>query len=226
MTFSPITQITLIWISHTAFILYFIICQPLKVRWMRLTTLIIELLSYGCVALSFIIGVIDRFAELDATTANEIGLVFLILTIGSTMAGRFLSLIQVLQLIKAIYQYLKNRRAGSKRVHPIALAEPHATFLCPTPSTDARFEAKAIGTDESSLKSNPPSISKIKELSEGSKTLLSVGRLSPELFEKGPEEKQLLEDLKEWLKSAQKVLRKNHTLNDEDNKPKKFQHII
>ena len=216
LAISPITQITLIWILHTAFILYFIMCQPLKVRWLRLMTLLIELLLYGCITLSFILGIVDRFIDLDATTANEVGLVFLFLTIGSTITGGMLSLIQALQVVRAIYQYLKNRRANNKRVHPIKLQDPQVAFLCPSPTIETRYEGKVIGVSESST---PSSSSQIKEISESSKTLSFIGKLSPEFFERGPEEKQLLEDLKEWLKSVQKVSRKRSYHFAKGNKP-------
>ena len=168
LAFSPITQITLTWILHTMFILYFIMCQPLKVRWLRLMTLLIELSSYGCITLSFILGVVDRFVDLDATTANEVGLVFLFLTIGSTITGGLLSLIQALQVVRTIYQYLKSRRANNTRVHPIKLQDPQVAFLCPSPTIETKFEGKVIGASESPT---PSSSSQIKEISESSKTL-------------------------------------------------------
>ena len=201
LTFYPLIQMILIWSLHTAFILYFILCQPLKVRWLRLMTLLLELLSYGCTTLGFIFG----FVDLDATTANEVGLVFLFLTIGSTIAGGLLSLIQALQLVWAIYKYLKNLRAA-KRVHPIPLSEPQPLHNCLTPATaEKRFEGKIIGA-ESSSRSKPPSATHIKDLSEDEKMLAALGKLSPQVFEKSAKDKQLLEELREWWNSNQSAL--------------------
>ena len=212
MAFSPMTQITLLWGLSTAFVLYLIMYQPLKVRWMRNMTLLIELLTYGCVTLAFIFGIIERCVDLDATTSDEMGFVFLILTIGSTLGGIVMSLIQVLQLIKDIYQYLKNRRANKNRVQPItltALSELQITTFCPTPTIDTRgksLEDKMIDTRVVYLKSSPPYVSKVTNRSEDDKMLASIGKLSSADFEKGAKEMQLLEDLREWWNSTRSAL--------------------
>ena len=207
MTFSPITQITLSWIIHTAFIVYFIIYQPLKVRWMRIMTLLIEALAYGCVTLAFILGIIDQCIDLDATTANEIGFIFLLLTIGSTIAGGVLSLIQIVLLIRDIYQYIKNLIARKRQVHPTPLSEIHSVASFPSPNVETReklIEGRIIESSERSFMSisSPPSMSKIKDVSEDDKIFAYLGKLSPADFEKGgTKEKQILEALREWWTS-------------------------
>lgn len=72
----PLAQISLIWVLDTMFIIYLVVYQPLKERSVRIMTLLIELLSYGCITLAFILGLIDRFIDLDSTTLGEIGFVF------------------------------------------------------------------------------------------------------------------------------------------------------
>ena len=66
------------------------------------------------------------------------GFVFLILTIASTLAGGILGLIQVLLLIKDIYQYLKNKRANQKRVQPITLPDAQSPAISLTPTIETR----------------------------------------------------------------------------------------
>ena len=166
-------------------------------------TLLIELLTYGCVTLALIFGIIEHYVELDATTSDEMGFVFIILTIASTLAGGILSLIQVLLLIKDIFQYLKTRKANQKRVKPITLPDVQSPAIR-LPNTI--FEDGLIGTSETFLKSNPPSATKIKDLSEDEKMFAALRKLSPALFEKGAKEHQLMEELKKWWNSARPVL--------------------
>ena len=201
MAFSPMTQMALLWGLSTAFVLYLVIYQPLKVRWMRNMTLFIELLTYGCVTLGFVFGVIERVVDLDAVTLDEMGLIFLVLTIGSTLGGIVLSLIQFLQLIRDIYQYLKNRRAQKNCVYPITPSEPQTAIICLTPTTETREKM-----NEDKVQRNSASTSQIKEPSEFEKLMSSIENVSPTFFEKGPKQKQLLEDLKEWWNSTQNLL--------------------
>ena len=212
MTFSPMAQISIIWVLSTAFILYMMIYQPIREKRMRIITFLIELLSYGCVTLGLIFGIIERYVEVDATTAVEMGLLFLILTICSTLGGGILSLIQVLQLVKDIYEYVKEQRAKTKRVLPITDLEPQTKKIRLALSPEGRgklIEEKVVETCERSLRSNLPSMVDIKELSEHAKMLESIGKLSPSFFEKGPKGQQLLGDLKEWWRSTQTFLRRD-----------------
>ena len=209
MAFSPLTQIILNWILSTAFIAYFIIYQPLQVRWMRRMTLLIELLSYGCVALAFILGVIDRFVDLDATTLDEIGFVFLILTISSTLAGAVLSLIQVLQLVWSVYQYIKDLRAKKKQVHPIPLSELHDPAVDSSPSKEAGnfFEDKTMRISFISVRSNNHYVPKSQDLFEDDEMFASLRTLSPSDFKSIPKGKQLYVDLKDWWNSFRAEIR-------------------
>ena len=211
MAFSPMTQITLLWGLSTAFVLYLIIYQPLKERWMRITTLLIELLTYGCVTLAFIFGIIERCADLDAVTLDEMGFVFLILTIGSTFGGVALTLIQVLRLIKDIYQYLKNRRANRNRVQPIAsstLSDLQITTFCPSPTIEtrsAKFQGKVIDISVVTLQSDNSPVTKIGDSFEDDKILASIGKLSSASFKKEAKE-QLMKELRVWWNSARLAL--------------------
>ena len=210
MPFSPMTQMTIIWVISTAFTFCMVIYKPIKEKWMRRMTLLLELLSYGCVTLGFIFGIIERCVEVDATTSDEMGFIFLILTIGSTITGGVLSLFQALKLVKDIYEYVKERIAARKRVHPITAAEPQTKVnrLALSPeSRDKLIEEKNVDTCERSMRSNLPSMPDLKELSEEAKMLESIGKLSPSFFENEPKGLQLLEDLKEWWKSTQNFLR-------------------
>ena len=200
MAFSPMAQIVVIWGLSTAFVLYLVISQPLKVRWMRIMTLLIELLTYGCVTLAFIFGLIERFADVDPTTSNEMGFVFLILTIASTLAGGLLSLIQILFVIKGIYQYLKDRRANQNRVHPITLTEPQIISICSTPIRGKLIEESTDRSSAALWNSSPP-LAQIEDLSKYNDMFAGLKNLSLGDFEKGTRKKQLLEDLKEWWDS-------------------------
>ena len=99
MTFSPVTQMILFWTTNLVFLLYLLIYRPLKEKWMRILTLIIEVLIHSYITIGFIIGIVDPFADIDAVTRDEIGFVFLCLSMLSTCAGALLSLIQVLDFL-------------------------------------------------------------------------------------------------------------------------------
>ena len=205
MAFSPVAQITLVWVLSTAFIVYFVVYQPLKVRWMRRMTFLIELLSYGCVTIAFILGVVDKAVELDATTLDEIGFVFLILTISSTFAGAALSMIQILLLVWSTFKYIKELRAKKNQVHPIPLSDLQSLSADPSLSPDRKekfFEDKTMRMSIISLKSNSPFVPKIRDLSTDDKMFSSLRKLSPEFFEKWPQGKQRYEDLKGWWDSV------------------------
>mgnify|MGYP000916808117 CR=1 FL=1 len=225
MSFSPMAQAAVIWGLSTAFVLYLVIYQPLKVRWMRIMTLLIELLSYGCVTLTLIFGIIERYVDLDATTSDEMGLVFLILTIASTLAGGLLSLIQLLLLIKDICQYLKNRRANQKRVQPITLPYVQSAAICLTPTIETRgklIENRVVGTSETFLRSLSDSATKIEGLSEDEKMFAALRKLSPTFFEKGAqEEKEVLTVLRKWWNSNHSAVNTHsddlHLKNEEEN---------
>ena len=55
MSFSPVTQIILFWITNLAFLLYLLIYKPLKEKWMRIFTSIIEIMIYSCISIGFIL---------------------------------------------------------------------------------------------------------------------------------------------------------------------------
>ena len=61
--------------------------------------MIIEVLIHSYITIGFIIGIVDPFADIDAVTRDEIGFVFLCLSMLSTCAGALLSLIQVLDFL-------------------------------------------------------------------------------------------------------------------------------
>ena len=114
-------QIILIWVADLAFIVYLIVYHPLKEKWVRRITLVIEILVFGCNTLGFIFGFLE---EVDAVTLVELGFAFLALSMASTFAGILISLLQVLEVGKLVARFimekLKNRR---NVVHPISLSE-------------------------------------------------------------------------------------------------------
>ena len=73
--------------------------------------------------IGFVIPLIEKAAELDASTRDEIGFVFIAFTITSTLAGGVLALIQVLALIMNIYKYLREKCRRRWQVKPLILDE-------------------------------------------------------------------------------------------------------
>ena len=211
MGFSPITQITLLWIIDTAFVLYLVVYQPLKERWIKIAKLIIEFLAYGCITLAFIIGIIDQSSNVDATTINGLGYAFIALCIGSTFAGVILSVVQVMLLIKMLYRYVSKARAKKNQVQPISREDLQTVAVYPTPTAESKafFDDKLIiETSLSRLDRHPSSVPKTREFSEDEKMYAFIKKLSPSIFEKGPQERQLLKGLKDWWNSARLVLNK------------------
>ena len=200
MTSSPFAQITLFWTMNTGFLLYLLIYRPLKEKWMRIITSIIEVLTHSCITFGFIIGIIDQFTEIDATTRDEIGFVFLCLSIVSTFAGGLLGLIQVLELVRTIYRYLKNAGAKKSQVFPISLTEIPSGIRIMAPHSEQRnFEDKIIGaTEEGPLRKNSAMIHKSNLETEDREMFEGLWKLTPEIFEKGLRGKQLYGSLKEW----------------------------
>mgnify|MGYP003878022987 CR=1 FL=1 len=214
MAFSPIAQITLVWSANTAFILYMIIYRPLKVKWMRIMTLIIEILTYGCITLAFVLGIVDHFANIDATTRDEVGFVFLALSISSTFAGGLLSAIQILVVAWSVYQYLQNRRRKKSQVHPVPHAElqllaftelRHGATEVLTPATQKNVGERDVVPLEGSpiTPNNFDKRGNMKKSNRGRNMFEELRNLSPEKFEKIPHGKQLLESLQNWWDSYQ-----------------------
>ena len=187
MNFSPVTQIILFWTTNLALLIY----KPLKEKWMRIFTSIIEIMIHSCITIRLIIGIVDPFADIDAVTRDEIGFVFLCLSILSTCAGALLSLVQVLELVKSIYEYLKTLRAKKKQVSPIPLPEN------PIASKELKnLEDKILETNEDGLLRRQTSLptQKISPGSGDREMFEDLAKLTPEMFEK----KQLYGDLKGW----------------------------
>ena len=217
MAFSPIAQITLVWSANTAFILYMILYRPLKVRWMRIITLIIEILTYGCITLSFILGIVDQYAEIDAITRDEVGFVFIALSISSTFAGGLLSVIQILVVAWSVYQYLQNRRRKKSQVHPVPHTELQLLTSTEfrqgvtesiTPATQKNIEEKDVVplTGGPTTSNNFDKRGNVKKSYRGGNMFEELRNLSPEKFEKIPQGKQLLESLQNWWDSYQEQM--------------------
>ena len=182
---------------------------------MRRMTLFIELTAYGCVTLGLIFG----FVDLDATTLDEIGFAFLILTISSTLAGAILSFIQVLQLVWSIFQYIKELRAKKNQVQPIPLSDPQVPVVDTTPHREGGkfFEDNTMRISFISLQNNSPTIPKYS--SEDDEMFAFLRNLSTAYFEKEAKDKQLLTNLRVWWNSNRSVLRtKDNNLNLKDQK--------
>ena len=126
---------------------------------------------------------------------------FLCLSILSTCAGALLSLIQVLELVNNIYEYLKSLRAKKRQVSPLPLTEsPNGTDDILPPIELRNHEDKIIETIETGplRRQTPLTTQKISPKSKDREMFEDLWRLTPETFEKGPKGKQLYEDLKDW----------------------------
>lgn len=196
MSFSPITQIILYWLTNSAFIIYLILCRPLKEKLMRRMTLIIEILAYGCVLFAVILAIVTRYVDIDVVTLDEAGFLFICLSIGSTLAGGILSLIQVLQLVRVLYLYVKDRMGKQKRVQPISLSETQLGS-----DNISRVSDPAEAVEEKQLKRIDTSKRSLIAASEETKMFEAIGKLSPAFFKKIPKGSQYYNELKGWWDS-------------------------
>ena len=191
----PIAQIAIIWGLSAAFIVYMIIKRPLKDKWTRIITLVVELFGFGCMSIGLVLPLIEKAAELDASTRDEIGFVFIAFTIISTLAGGLLALIQVLALIIDIYKYLREKCRRRWQVKPLNLDELYPD----TPNSQElndKKAAKLTGKGESMVKVNScTTIAKSRDDSEQN-LFKYIGSLSSQVLSQSPRGMKLLENMR------------------------------
>ena len=121
---NAIAQMTLLSIFSLTFVLYMIICQPLKEKWIRRITLSVEIFAFACLSIGLALAIIANHATIDPATRIEIGTVFMVFSLLMTITGGLLTLIQVIEIvipiIKFVRKLLRRRRAS---VSPITVAE-------------------------------------------------------------------------------------------------------
>ena len=218
---SPIAQVVLFWSANTAFIIYYIKYKPLKERWVRIITLIIEILVHGCVTIGLIVGILGEFDAIDASTSEEIGFIFICLSLGSTLGGVILSLIQIVPLVKSIFMYLRELLRKKQKIYPIARLEKQEKSDM-IPETANNIIPETVNRDfmelnVESLQSSPFNTRGIvsgERIAMDRKIFESIGNLSPDVFEKIPQGNQLYEELREWWDSfSSRVKRKTDDLD-------------
>ena len=121
LTAYPIAQVVLLWVISLAFVLYYMLLKPLKAKWEGRLTLAAELGLLVCVTLGVIIAAIQANGEIDPTTSNQIGFLFLAVAIFSAAMGGLITLLQVLGMAADVYQLVKEwrNRKKEKKVHPV-----------------------------------------------------------------------------------------------------------
>lgn len=116
-------QIVIFWVTDLAFIIYYIKFKPLQVRWLRIITLVIEVLTFGCISIGLLLDIIDRNTDPDPSALVGLGTVFLILTLAISFCALYISFVGIVELIKTGYQlFMKCIKRKSDKVHPIALS--------------------------------------------------------------------------------------------------------
>ena len=209
LTDSPIAQIIIIWGLSAAFIAYMIIKRPLKDKWTRIITLVVELFGFGCMSIGFVLSLIEKAVELDASTRDEIGFVFIAFTITSTLAGGLLAFIQVLALVIDIYKYIKEKVQRRRQVKPLSLEElcaesPHI------PQISSRKTIHITGRGETTVRVNSETILSKPNLSMDLDKY--IGGLSTQVLSQSPRGMQLLENIK--IYSQDHPSTGDHTTND------------
>ena len=201
-----LTQLIFIWSADFCFILYMIIYHPLKNKWNMRITLAIEVFTFGCITLGLIFDILERVAVLDAITLDEVGFAFIALSILSTISGVLISLIQVLGLVKTIYNYLKEVRRRRREVQPISLSPISGTSKrVDTVFMDAHAGGKVLKADStSSLEQKGPcddTSSPLNSLDRSTRLIRTIGNFSPDIFKKVPHGEEHLSNLEKWLAS-------------------------
>lgn len=192
----PIAQITVIWVLSAAFIVHMIIKRPLKDRWTRIITLVVELFGFGCMTIGFVLPIVESAVELDASTRVEIGFVFIAFTITSTAAGCFLTLIQILALFISVYKYVRNKHRRRNQVKPISLVELGSE----SPSIQEENARRTI--EINSLKESTPRVNSGVFFPKSHLSIdldKQIGRLSTKVLSRSPRGIQLLENIKTWF---------------------------
>ena len=201
----PLPQISIFWSVNAAFILYFIFCRPLKDKWMRRITFMIEVLAFGCVTFTLIFAIIGNSVTIDPTTLDEIGFLYISFSIGSTVAGGILSLIQIIQLIRIIYRYLKELKKKRNDVHPISLFETHAKtdIISPDTISPDALQKEPFDSTSNRLKRKRKKQNVISDFDINDIEIFEdIKKLKLDFICKTSKGKQTFEAMKEWYKST------------------------
>ena len=191
----PLAQIIIICSVTGIFVLYYIVKKPLKHKWTNRFTLVMELFGFGCMTIGVVLGLSDKYFEIDPTTRNEIGYAFITFTMTSTLAGGLLTLIQVLELIVLIYRYIRDKRRQRLQVKPVNLEELHQTT-----ETQIVFRRKTSPKSELKMSISTNPLDRFEKLDNSIK---HFGSLSAQTIAQSPQGLQILEDLEKWYQKQQ-----------------------
>ena len=203
----PIPQISIFWSANAAFILYYIFCQPLKEKWILRMTLIIEVLAFGCVTFTLVLGIVERFVTIDPLTLDEVGFGFISLSMGSVFAGLLISLIQILQLMQRIYQKLKKAQEKEKRSASISLLEIHAQNETMSPGIPQKGPLNSP-LEKLSKKRKQRNLTPVCETKD-IQMFEDIKKLKLEFICKTTEGKQAFEGLRTWWESTRADINQN-----------------
>jgi len=202
MTSYPFGQIMIVWSIDLVFIMYMIVYQPLKDRWIRRVTLAIELLTFGCMTLGLIYTIVDHFVDMDPITLDEIGFVFIGFSICSTFAGVIITLIQIVSLIVIIIQYLKKRKRMKNEVYPVSLQD----YQRDAELTEKKEEVGSRRSrNETIIEKRRSAIDVDKVEIDNASLIKKIGSLSPEAFEKFEKTSEGIiacENIKSWWENS------------------------
>ena len=199
MSSSPFAQILIVWSINLIFIIYMIVYQPLKDKWTRRLTLCIELFAFGCMTFGLVFEIVDNYVEIDPQTLVEVGFAFISLSMASTFAGAVLSLIQVLEIVISIIQYLKKRHRMRNEVRPISLEEYKIGLEIYSHKLKSKPQINSDG--ESALEKKLAKSPKNLEIDDDS-LIKKIGGLSSKNLAKTPEGTQVLESIRTWWKNT------------------------
>ena len=191
-------QIILLWTTDLAFIVYLIVYHPLKERWVRRITLVIELLVFGCISMGFIFNFLDG---VDAVTLDELGFAFLALSMASTFAGILISLLQVLEIVKQVYGFLKEKIKNRRNeVYPISLMDQLPAREIKTPDhqelKSSDKEVKFNHKKNRTMKTHP-----MKNASRYKILIKEIEDIPPDVFDETIDGEEYLDNLEDWVKS-------------------------
>ena len=198
-------QLIIIWSTDLCFIIYMIFYRPLENKWNMRITLAIEVFTFGCITLGVVFAILERVAELDAITLNEAGFAFIAASILSTISGVLISLIQILGLVKTIYNYLKEARRRRREVHPISLSPiPESSKRVDT-FMDVHFGGKMLEAEftspEKKVSSNDSPALPRSTQDRSARVITTIGNLPHDIFANIPDGEEHLNNLEKWLES-------------------------
>ena len=118
LTKYPMVQISIVWAITILFDFYLIKYTPLSKKWERRFTTIAEVFALCCVTIGEAVSIVCSQKDLDPSTLNEIGFVFLAFAVASTVASAIVTLLQVIALIQKAFQRFKRWRTSRTQIFP------------------------------------------------------------------------------------------------------------